>query len=172
MRHILWLMLICTCALPVRASADAFYTYIQYSCNSQADFVQIEWIATYDEVLADKTRSQENTWNPWALVSGDEQYIKETKSVQKRCELSSGSYEVEIGPVICNRNTQGRNGAVLKGFAAITKDGKPIAREMFGICSSDELTAEKDKITTKLKFSPGSNSEVEQKTLREYYGFQ
>jgi hypothetical protein len=119
------------------AYSDAFYQQVQYKCDENSNFVQIEWLHAYNEKgEALKKGKGKNTWDPWELVSGDDRYITSTKKIKRACKLSDGVYEIEIGPTVCNRDTQGKDGASLAGWATIFKSGQKLAHEEFGLCSS------------------------------------
>jgi hypothetical protein len=77
-------------------------------------------------------------------------YIKNTKTIQKSCVLSDGTYIVEIGPKPCNSDTLGENGAIMMAWAKVSKDGRQLAHTDFGACTIVDV-----KLTTKLQIRPG-----------------
>jgi hypothetical protein len=159
-------LLLFLAALPPCTHADAFYEIVQYRCDTKGNYLQVQLLGAYNEEGQALTSTKdENTWSPWQLVEEieDERYIKKTKTIQKTCVLSDGTYMVEIGPNPCNYNIQGMNGAMMMAWARVTKDGKELTRENFGACGVD------GEVTTKLQIRPGQKPIIGTKSGDDYF---
>lgn len=110
------------------ASADAFHVLVGYVCDQKADELRITYDGAYNEageaMMAGRTATQ---WNPWELtLAKDADHIGSLKTLQAKCRLSDGTYDIEIAPSPGNFSVQGRCGAWMTARAKVSKKKKVI----------------------------------------------
>lgn len=117
-------------SLPVYA--DSFHVAVQYDCDKAEDFVAVYYLGAYNEEGEElMQRLGKDGINPWELVEVTDDRITTENTVRRECELSDGSYVVEIGPSPGNRNIQGRCGAHMSAWVTFHKENKLLSRTGF-----------------------------------------
>ena len=139
-------ILLLTLPVPAPSRGDSAWEQIRYICDSKQDTVRVDYVRTSEEPATGKR----DTWNAWSLTisAGDDRHITGVKTVQRKCNLSDGSYVVEIKAEPCNYDTQGQNGSMTMANARILRGGRLLVDAHFGAC---EITGE---VTTKVVVSP------------------
>jgi len=117
------LLLIVLLLVSLPASADSFYVLVGYVCDTKSDELLITYDGAYNEageaMMAKRTATQ---WDPWQLiVAKDDDHIGSLVTVKRRCQLSDGTYKIEIVPSPGNFNVQGRCGAWMTAGATVSK---------------------------------------------------
>lgn len=162
-----WFALSALALQPLGSIADTWHELMRYSCNSQAERLQIEYLGAYNEEGDSLVRSKtENDVNPWDLVvtGNDPRYLARTNTVVKQCRLRTNLYIVELGALPCNFDLEGINGGMMQGYARIRKGNVEISKEAFGSCS-----VLNERVVTKVQVIAGRKPVVTRKAASEYF---
>jgi len=120
---------LCFLLIASPASADWFYPYVEYECDKENDRLTVRFDGVYnDPEFAGKGP---NRWSLWSLVTKDEERIRELKKITKICELSSGAYEVIIGPKPGAMLLTRRCGAAMGGWTLIKRGSEKLGQYLF-----------------------------------------
>jgi hypothetical protein len=160
-------LVLASITLSLKVYADSFYVAVQFECNKAEGFVAVNYLGAYNEEgEAMMRRLGEDGINPWKLVEVIDDRITKMSTVRKECELSDGSYVVEIGPSPGNGNIQGRCGAQMSAWATFHKGNKLLLRTGFeGDCHDVE-----SPITTKALWRSGAKEpEISDMPYDEFY---
>ena len=113
------------------ASADWFYPYVEYVCDQDNDRLAIRHGGIYNDPEA--AQKGPNRWSLWLLITtADDGRIIERRTITKICDLSSGAYEVTIGPKPGNGNVTRRCGASMSAWTELKRGSETLGRYEFG----------------------------------------
>lgn len=130
-------LLLVALASPATAHADPFFKLVRYACDGAMDAIVIEYLGTFaaDSAMPNPlmVSGEGNAWDPWDLVTTDREHgmVTELRSVERRCRLGDGEYQVTITPKPGNRNLNGNCGAWVTAAVRIVRDGQELASLQF-----------------------------------------
>ena len=151
MRISSFLFLLLLALLSPRAFADGL---VSYECDRRSDSLVLRYEAI-DDSDSKQRRLNPDQWNPWSLISkmADENHIGRLRTVEKRCRLSDGKYDITISAVPGNYNIQGRCGAWMTASVSVRK-GKQIILQDYPF---ERDCVSEDPITTRISIKAGDS---------------
>lgn len=166
-----WLIAIAVIVLSAStAHADFFYKLVGYECDEKADAVILTYEGALNEAGKELMKNKgPRQWDPWKLIVRDKEkrnWIGSRKTVGGRCELSDGTYEIDIGPLPGNDNLQGKCGGFMSAWAEVRRGSEIVLpRHMFefGDCHVAE------PVTTKILIEAGKKPVVQKVPWDEFY---
>lgn len=109
------------------SSTDTIFPLVTYKCNPEADIITItNSLLGNDEGASYKYSDEEGTFSPWNMVeidrSADRTHIVRTKTITRRCTLSTGEYVITLEPQVFSRNLKGSCGATISSAFTVMYD--------------------------------------------------
>jgi hypothetical protein len=106
------------------AATEAVYPLVTYKCNPDADTITItNSLLKNDEGASYHYSDEDGTYSPWDLVDIDRKTdltrIVKTRSIVKKCTLSSGEYTIRIDPQVFSRTLSGTCGASISSAFSV-----------------------------------------------------
>lgn len=112
------------------ALADTMYPVITYICDAKADVIKIKNEVKWNEegeAVKYTDGDEMAIFNPWDWVSIDDRpprkLVRESQTIEKTCQLSSGIYKVIFEPHIFNVNALAKCGDRLSAKVTILRGG-------------------------------------------------
>lgn len=126
MKHLIVMAISLLAAPPT--FADVFYKLVGYVCDTKSDSLIITYDGAYNEIGKSMVENKQKTqWDPWSLVTiDDDSHVRVRESINQRCMLSDGTYNIKIAPIPGNIDTQGRCGAWITASVEITRNTRPV----------------------------------------------
>jgi hypothetical protein len=116
-------MLVLTAFLvaPLQAQADEMYTFVGFTCDSNADRLVVYYRRSTDDNEQAVLKNQSATeWRTDRLIlSKDETHIASLKTARGKCVLKRGTFEVNMGPTVGNWDAMGPGGAEMSAWVEI-----------------------------------------------------
>ncbi|MDI9240400.1 hypothetical protein QLQ15_15950 [Lysobacter sp. LF1] len=135
MPRIVAVLVVLCLLIPARADAQRV---LGYRCDTAADRLVV-YYRNADDIGESAHATEGNIeWDTADLIASmaDEDHIGELTTVTGTCALAHATYAIRLGPTPGNFNVQGRCGAVITGWAEVSRGNEAVLahHEMEGDC--------------------------------------